>query len=70
MHGGDFARIAAGVSGHGADFDAATLVRQSARKWRVGYFEWGLGISSFGNVIKELQKRFSAWVLGPFDCIM
>jgi len=25
---------------------------------------------SFGNVIKGLQNRFSAWVLGPFDCIM
>ena len=26
--------------------------------------------SSFGNVIKDLQNRFSTWVLGPFDCIM
>ena len=29
-----------------------------------------IGNSSFGNVIKELQNRFSIWVFGPFDCIM
>jgi hypothetical protein len=25
---------------------------------------------SFGNVIKDLQNRFSPWVFRPFDCIM
>jgi len=36
----------------------------------VGHKLRSIGNSSFGNVIKELQNRFSTWVFGPFDCIM